>query len=153
MENTDTQQNRTFEETGRPDPIPETGKPNPEFFRHAQIPYHMGRPDRSDGHALGVGICGDSIEFFIDVAEQRLQQVRHVPKGCLYTLACGSAVSKLAEGRLLEEVLKIQPEDVAVELGGLPPDHMHCANLAVNTLGEALEDYYRKLWGKSHADL
>jgi len=28
-------------------------------------------------------------------------------------------------------------------LGGLPEDHMHCARLAVNTLGEAIADYYR----------
>jgi nitrogen fixation NifU-like protein len=121
---------------------------DPRFFAHAQMPCNLGKPDRWDGRALGVGVCGDSIEFFIGVNGRALKQVRHLPNGCVYTVACGSAVSKLAEGRTLEEVLKIQPQDVANELGGLPADHMHCANLAVNTLGEALDDYYRKVWGR-----
>jgi nitrogen fixation NifU-like protein len=30
------------------------------------------------------------------------------------------------------------------ELGGLPEDHKHCARLAVNTLGEAIADHYRR---------
>ena len=121
---------------------------DPRFFAHAQMPCNLGKPDHWDGRALGVGVCGDSIEVFIDVNGSTLKQVRHTPRGCVYTVACGSAVSKLAEGRLVEEVLKIQPQDVADELGGLPADHMHCANLAVNTLGEAVADYYRKVWGR-----
>ena len=121
----------------------------PRFFNHAQVPCNIGKPPHWDGRALGVGVCGDSIEVFIHVDGSCLRDVRHLPKGCVYTVACGSAVSKLAQGRPLEEVLKIQPQDVAAELGGLPADHMHCANLAVNTLGEALDDYYRKVWGNN----
>ncbi len=121
---------------------------DPQFFTHAQMPCNIGRPGVYDGYALGVGVCGDSIEVFIQTDGSRMQGVHHLPKGCAYTVACGSAVSKLAQGHSLEEVLRIQPQDVAAELGGLPADHMHCANLAVNTLGEALDDYYRKVWGK-----
>jgi hypothetical protein len=50
-------------------------------------------------------------------------------------------------GKSLEEALCVSPEAVAAELGGLPEDHMHCASLAVNTLGEAIDDYYRQAWG------
>jgi nitrogen fixation NifU-like protein len=56
-------------------------------------------------------------------------------------------MSYLAFGRTLEEALKITPEDVAKELDGLPDDHMHCASLVVNTLGEAIDDFYQKVWG------
>jgi len=48
----------------------------------------------------------------------------------------------LAQGRSLEEALQLEPEDVAKAFGGLPEDHRHCARLAVNTLGEAIADYY-----------
>ncbi|MEZ4578745.1 MAG: hypothetical protein R2875_12285 [Desulfobacterales bacterium] len=37
-----------------------------------------------------------------------------------------------------EAALTVMPEDVANELAGLPEDHMHCAALAVNTLGRPL---------------
>ena len=119
-----------------------------KFFAHAQMPCNLGRLPRWDGRALGVGVCGDSIEVFIEVDDRQLTHVRHFPRGCVYTVACGSAMSKLVQGCRLEDALKIQPQDVADELGGLPADHMHCANLAVNTLGEALDDYYRKVWAR-----
>jgi NifU-like protein involved in Fe-S cluster formation len=50
----------------------------------------------------------------------------------------------LADGLDLDQALEIQPEDVETELGGLPEDHLHCARLAVNTLGEAIADYYKR---------
>jgi len=45
--------------------------------------------------------------------------------------------------------LELEPHDVVTALGGLPEDHLHCARLAVNTLGEAIADYYSKV---SHPD-
>ncbi|MBW2107249.1 MAG: iron-sulfur cluster assembly scaffold protein [Deltaproteobacteria bacterium] len=72
-----------------------------------------------------------------------------MPEGCVYTVASGSALTELARGNSLDEALKITPQDVATELGGLPKDHMHCAVLAVNTLGEAIENYYQQVWGTS----
>jgi len=41
------------------------------------------------------------------------------------------------------EAMSIQPEDVSTALGGLPPDHLHCARLAVTTLRLALRDYLK----------
>jgi nitrogen fixation NifU-like protein len=102
----------------------------------------------ADGQARGIGTCGDSIEIFIAVHGQRIKDARHVPNGCAYTIACASAVTTLVSGRTLEEVLKLTAKDVADELGGLPDDHQHCAALAVNTLGEAIDDYYQKIWGQ-----
>jgi nitrogen fixation NifU-like protein len=52
-------------------------------------------------------------------------------------------MSVLASGRSVNDALKLQPEDVVEELEGLPDDHLHCARLAVNTLGEAIAEYYR----------
>jgi NifU-like protein involved in Fe-S cluster formation len=51
-------------------------------------------------------------------------------------------MSLLAKGRTIDDALQLQPEDVVKELEGLPDDHMHCARLAINTLGEAIADYY-----------
>jgi nitrogen fixation NifU-like protein len=107
----------------------------------------MGTLPAANGYAKGVGICGDAIEVYLSVQDQRITDIRHDPHGCTYTVACGSAMTHLAHGRSLEDALKITPEDVAAELKGLPEDHMHCASLAVNTLGEAIDDFYQKVWG------
>lgn len=119
------------------------------FAAHANQPRHMGTIPNADGRAVGVGSCGDAIEVSLSVVGGHVRDIRHSPRGCTYTVACGSAMCDLARGRSLEELLWLTPEDVAAELDGLPDDHMHCASLAVNTLGEALDNYYQKIWGRN----
>ena len=72
-----------------------------------------------------------------------ITDIRVAPHGCIYTVACASAMSELARGRELDQALELDPQEVVAALGGLPEDHLHCARLAVNTLGEAISDYYR----------
>jgi nitrogen fixation protein NifU and related proteins len=120
---------------------------DPKFFAHAQMPRNMGQVPRPDGRAVGIGSCGDQMEVTLEVADNTIRRIRHLPRGCVYTVACGSAMSSLAAGRRLEEALALTPDQVAGELGGLPDDHRHCAALAVNTLGEAIDDYYQTVWG------
>jgi nitrogen fixation NifU-like protein len=119
------------------------------FFVHANQPQNMRPILDAQGKATGVGVCGDSIDIFLSIADQKIVQIGQIPHGCTYTVACGSAVSMLVNGKSLDDALTVTPEDVSSELGGLPIDHMHCASLAVNTLGEAIDDYYRKIWGDS----
>jgi len=134
---------------------PEKGHDHPphlldeRFYVHANQPRNMGAILKVEGKATGVGTCGDSIEIFLSIKNHAIANIGQIPHGCIYTVACGSAVSQLVSGKSLEDALGVTPEDVAMELGGLPEDHMHCAALAVNTLGEAIDDYYRKEWGNS----
>jgi nitrogen fixation NifU-like protein len=114
------------------------------FLRHANMPSHIGTIANPSGRALGVGQCGDSVEVTLTVAGGRISEIRHRPCGCAFTIACGSAMTELARNRTLEEALDISPEEVGAALGGLPDDHQHCARLAVNTLGEAVADCYRR---------
>jgi len=51
-------------------------------------------------------------------------------------------MAELARNRTLKQALEITPQDVEAELGGLTEDHLRCAHLAVNTLGEAIADCY-----------
>ena len=125
--------------------LEETGRhPDPRFWQHARYPAHTRDLSRCDGSSTGVGSCGDRVTIRITVDRESIQAICQHPVGCLYTTACASAVSVLAQSRTLEQALEIQPEDVETELGGLPEDHRHCARLAVDTLGEAIADYYRQ---------
>lgn len=114
------------------------------FWMHARQPQNMGSCSDASASAVGVGSCGDKMKVDIVVQDDRLVKVQCVPEGCVYTVACASAMSVLAVGCRIEQALKLQPENVAHELGGLPADHAHCARLAINTLGEAIDEYYRK---------
>lgn len=114
------------------------------FLRHLTAPHGLGRLETPDGQATGVGECGDSVSVGLVVDGGAISEVKAMPVGCLYTQVCASALCELAGGRSLEAALKIEPEDIDRMLDGLPEDHQHCARLAVNTLGEAIEDYYRR---------
>jgi nitrogen fixation NifU-like protein len=114
------------------------------FIRHVNVPSNLGVIELPSGRALGVGQCGDSVEVTLRVMDQRIADIRCRPRGCAFTIACASAMSELARHRTLEDALEISPQDVEAELGGLPEDHLHCARLAVNTLGEAIADCYRQ---------
>ncbi len=122
------------------------------FIRHVNVPSNLGVIELPSGRALGVGQCGDSVEVMLTVIEQRIADIRCQPRGCAFTIACASAMSELARHRTLEDALEISAQDVETELGGLPEDHLHCARLAVNTLGEAIADCYRQRAPSSPAD-
>lgn len=109
----------------------------------ARQPKNIGSLPNPSGKATSVGECGDSIEVSLRVEAGTVTDIKVIPRGCQYTVVCASAVSELARGRDLDSALELEPEDVVAALGGLPEGHLHCARLAVNTLGEAIADYYR----------
>jgi nitrogen fixation NifU-like protein len=117
---------------------------DPSFWRHARFPANTQPLTRVDGWGTAVGSCGDRVTIEVTVVRDLIQAICQRPEGCLYTTACASAVSTLAKGCTMETALEIQPADVEFHLGGLPEDHRHCARLAVNTLGEAIADVYRR---------
>lgn len=126
-------------------------KANSRMLRHVTLPSHQGTISNPSGRAIGIGSCGDSLEVTLKVQGERIVEIRHPPNGCAFTIACGSAMSELARGRPLDRALEITPQDIERELGGLPQDHLHCTRLAVNTLGKAIAECYRRPGASSHA--
>lgn len=99
--------------------------------------YHE-RPYRADGHGIKTGDCGDTVEFFLMVKDDRIEAISYSVNGCINTNACANAIIDLAEGKKLDETWEISPEDVADYLETLPKDHFHCAELSVGALYLAL---------------
>lgn len=125
--------------------FPAPGEVGEQFLRLARFPKNIGMLDNPNGKGAAVGQCGDSIEVSLRIEREAITEIKVQPHGCVYTLVCASAMSELAKGRHLDHALTLEPQDVASALGGLPEDHLHCARLAVNTLGEAIADYYSKV--------
>ncbi len=109
--------------------------------KHADAPHHMGPMDIFSGHARITGPCGDTMEFWILVEEDKIRNVSFITDGCDPSRACGSMTTSLAEGKTITGAKEISQQDVLNALDGLPEDHEHCALLATNTLKAACDDY------------
>jgi nitrogen fixation NifU-like protein len=111
------------------------------------------RPDAPDGYGKRTGDCGDTVEMFITVRDNRLQSVTFDAVGCMNTNACANTVAHLAEGRTVEQAWEITPADVVEFLETLPSHENHCAELAVGAFYLALAKYQEHLkapWKKAY---
>ena len=60
--------------------------------------------------------------------------------------------SEMAKGKTLSQVIDLSRNDVAEGLDGLPPVKMHCSNLGVQAIHEAIKDYLAKIGRQDLAD-
>lgn len=81
------------------------------------------------------------MEVFLTIQARRIRQARFDTLGCGFTLACGSVAMEMAEGETVANAMRIDAGTIALALGGLPATHEHCAELAVETLRKAIQDY------------
>ena len=72
--------------------------------------------------------CGDTMKLYIKVKDGIIEDVKFQTFGCGAAIASSSMLTELVKGKTLDEALKVTNEDVAEELGGLPPLKMHCSN-------------------------
>ncbi len=112
---------------------------------HFQNPRNVGEIPDADGKGeIGNPVCGDMMTFYIKVKDNKLEDVKYKTFGCGAAIAVSSIVSELAKGKTLDDAMNITNASVAVELGGLPPNKMHCSNLGADALHRAIEDYKKK---------
>jgi nitrogen fixation NifU-like protein len=122
-------------------------------LEHFANPHNMGEVENPDGVGLvGNPVCGDVMKITIKVEGDRLADVRFKTLGCAAAIATSSITTEMAKGKTLEEALKITRRQVAEELGGLPPNKMHCSNLAAQGLHKAIKDYLTRT-GRPAPDL
>ncbi len=112
---------------------------------HFVNPRNVGIIEKPDGYGkVGNPVCGDVMEIFIKVKKDIITDIKFKTFGCGSAIATSSMITELAKGKHVDEALKITRKDVADELDGLPPQKMHCSNLAADALQEAIKDYKKK---------
>ncbi len=116
-------------------------------------PRNAGEIEKADGVGIaGNMVCGDVMQIFIKVNKSAdgnnkhdlIEDIKFKTMGCAAAIATSSMITEIAMRKTAEEGLKITMEDVADALDGLPPVKMHCSNLALDALAEAIYDYFSK---------
>ncbi|MCX7912948.1 MAG: Fe-S cluster assembly scaffold protein NifU [Thermodesulfovibrionales bacterium] len=112
---------------------------------HFTNPRNVGEIPDADGVGMeGNPTCGDAMQIFIKVENDVIVDAKFKTFGCGAAIAVSSMITELVKGKTIDEALKISKETVAAELGGLPPQKLHCSNLGADALRKAIEDYKSK---------
>ncbi len=113
---------------------------------HFKNPRNVGTLEGEDVAVGRVGnpVCGDLMEFYIKVKDDKIEDIKFKTFGCGSAIATASMITELARGKTIDEALKITRQDVANELDGLPPIKMHCSNLASDALKNAINNYKQR---------
>jgi nitrogen fixation NifU-like protein len=108
---------------------------------HFLKPRNLGEIPAPDGFARVTGPCGDTMEIYIKVRDDRVINASFWTDGCGPSIASGSMITEMAKRMNITEARSISQHAVLTALGGLPEESEHCALLAANTLKEAIKDY------------
>jgi nitrogen fixation protein NifU and related proteins len=123
------------------------------FIEHSMDPKNVGDMEDADSYVSVLGSCGDRMELYLKVRDDRITEATFYTDGCSATIACGSMLTELAKNKTLGEALAISAKVLIENLGGLPEDHVHCAGLASLTLKRAVMEYMnlrKEPWKKAY---
>ncbi|RMF89034.1 MAG: iron-sulfur cluster assembly scaffold protein [Nitrospinota bacterium] len=122
-----------------------------EFLDHFKNPRNTGEIKDPDGMAtVSNPVCGDTMKLFLRIEGDRITEIRYKTFGCEASIAASSVLTTLVKSRSLAEATALTPEEISQALGGLPRVKQHAADLVIEALEEALDDYRaRRGKGKS----
>ena len=107
-------------------------------------PQNLGEmPDADAVGTVGNSECGEMLRMWVKYREERGRQVidraTFQSFGCETAIAVASLATELIRGKTADEALALQSNELAGELGPLPPMKIHCAELVQGALRSALQ--------------
>ncbi len=117
---------------------------------HYRNPRNVGSIDNADAVGIAGSLtCGDQLKIYLKIENNIVTDAKFQTFGCGSAVASSSILTEMIIGKTLDEVKKITNKDIADELGGLPPEKMHCSVMGY----EALEDALKKYSADGYVDL
>ena len=114
-------------------------------MNYRKLPKTFGPLKGANGNAKITGPCGDTMEFWVYIEDDRVVIATYTTDGCYHSIACGNAAAFLATGTNIEVANGgIEQQDVLTFVGDIPDESKHCALLAANTMKAAIKDYMDK---------
>jgi len=92
---------------------------------------------------VGNSDCGEMLRMWVKFKDQNgkkvIDRATFQSFGCETAIAVASLATEMIRGKTAEEALALKTEELAGELGPLPPMKIHCAQLVEGALRSALE--------------
>jgi NifU-like protein involved in Fe-S cluster formation len=107
-------------------------------------PQNLGElPDADAIGTVGNSDCGEMLRMWVKFKELNgkkiIDRATFQSFGCETAIAVASLATELIRGKTAEEALSLKTEELAGELGPLPPMKIHCAQLVEGALRSALQ--------------
>src|SRR4051812_13615981 len=107
-------------------------------------PQNMGELESADAiGTVGNAGCGEMLRMWIKFKEEKgrkvIDRATFQSFGCETAIAVASLATELIRGKTADEALALKTEELAGELGPLPPMKIHCAQLVEGALRSALQ--------------
>ena len=92
---------------------------------------------------VGNSSCGEMLRMWIKFKEEKgrkvIDRATFQSFGCETAIAVASLATEMIRGKTAEEALAMKGEELAGQLGPLPPMKIHCAELVQGALRSALD--------------
>ena len=79
-------------------------------------------------------VCGDILKIWVKTSGESIEKTGFKCRGCVASMACGSALTELLTGRTIAEAVALTVADVENAVGGLEQASKHAAELAVDAV-------------------
>lgn len=113
-----------------------------ELFRK---PKNVGEIKNPSGKGkVGNPRCGDIMEVYIKVKDNKIINAKFKTFGCVAAIAASDALCEMIKGKTIEEAKKITNQDIVDYLHGMPQIKVHCSVLGKQALDKAIKDYESK---------
>lgn len=121
-----------------------------EVMKHFRNPQNVGKMKDFDGVGkVGNLRCGDIMYLYIKIGknkrkEEIIKDIKFETFGCTVAIANTSLLTTMVKGKTLTKALATTKDDLVKKFKNVPLIKVHCSLLAVDALGEAIYDYYKR---------
>src|SRR5215813_4144233 len=113
---------------------------SPELIDHFESPRNVGELEAPDIVAETENpACGDIMRLTLKLSDGKIEEVRYKTRGCVASIACGSALTEMIAGKSLQQAEAVTREALLNRVGGLQNESMHASHLAIDCLKAALK--------------
>lgn len=107
-------------------------------------PQNMGEMTGADAvGTMGNADCGDMLRVWVKFKEENGRKVIDKASfqsfGCETAIAAASLAMELLRGKTPDEAMKMSGQELAADLGPLPPTKVHCTSLVEGAIRSALD--------------